>query len=79
MTRTFDEIMKTALDTCIKISTQSNEQNLYELVVVECMDIAGCDSGTLYLCRDDGLEFVNTKVLSCNINKGKNGKKIVIK
>ena len=76
MTRTFDEIMKTALDTCIKISTQSNEQNLYELVVVECMDIAGCDSGTLYLCRDDGLEFVNTKVLSCNINKGKNGKKI---
>ena len=55
MTRTFDEIMKTALDTCIKISTQSNEQDLYELVVVECMDIAGCDSGTLYLCRDDGL------------------------
>lgn len=68
--------MRKILDTGIALSKEKDRNKLLDMILDESMDIAGCDAGTLYICRDEKLYFQVMKTLSMHVDKGKNGEKI---
>ncbi len=60
----------------IEITTEKNKNHLLEKMLKKAMDISGCDAGTLYLCKDEHLEFKIMKTLSQSVSRGENGERI---
>lgn len=75
MEYTNSELMK-ILDTGIALSKEKDRNKLLDKILDESMSITHCDAGTLYVCRDDKLQFQVMKTLSMHIDQGKNGEKI---
>lgn len=69
------ELMK-ILDTGIALSKEKDRNRLLDKILTESMDIAHCDAGTLYICKEDKLYFQVMKTISMNVDKGRNGEKI---
>lgn len=72
---TNEAVMK-ILDTGIAMSKEKDRNKLLDKILDESISMAHCDAGTLYVCRDNALQFQVMKTLSLNVDKGKNGEKI---
>lgn len=67
--KTFDTI----LDIAISLSKETDKRAILNTILNESMNISGCDAGTLYILREDGLHFSLMKTVSQNIDKGGDG------
>ena len=64
------------LDIAISLTAEKNYSKLLEKLISECMDITGCDAGTLYILKEDKLEFMILRNNTMNVYKGGNGEPI---
>ena len=60
----------------IDLTTEKDRNKLLEKMLVKAMDISECDAGTLYLYRNNCLEFKIMKTLSMGVSQGEHGEKI---
>lgn len=70
-----DELMS-ILDTTLDISRSKDKTALLNLILTKSMEIAGCDAGTLYVLKEDGLYFKIMKTLSMGVDVGGKGEPI---
>ena len=61
------------VDTGTILMTEKDKERLLGLLLDSAMEITGCDAATLYLWRENGLEFARMKTLSMNISRGEGG------
>ena len=64
------------LNIAISLTAEKNYSKLLEMVISECMDITGCDAGTLYILKDNCLEFMILRNNTMNVYRGGNGEPI---
>ena len=64
------------LDIAISLTAERNYSKLLEKLISECMDITRSDAGTLYILKDDKLEFMILRNNTMNVYKGGNGEPI---
>lgn len=64
------------LDTTLAISREKDKTALLNLILTKSMDIARCDAGTLYVLKDNGLQFKIMKTLSMGVDMGGKGEPI---
>lgn len=60
----------------IALTTEKDKNRLLEMILWKAMQISNCDAGTLYLYKNDALEFKIMKTLSQNVSKGEDGEQI---
>lgn len=60
----------------IALTTEKDKNRLLEMILWKAMQISNCDAGTLYLYKNEVLEFKIMKTLSQNVSRGENGEKI---
>lgn len=65
--------IKRIIDTGVALSSMKDKNALFDMIIDACMEITECDGGTLYICKEDCLEFKIMKTVSLNIDKGKRG------
>lgn len=70
--------LETILDIGLALSMEKDKNKLFSLIISKSMEITGCDAGTLYIVKDNHLEFKIMKTLSQGIDKGGAGEKIDI-
>ena len=58
------------LDIGIALTAEKDHDKLLETILVGAMDISNCDGGTIYILRDNALEFKIMITRSMNILKG---------
>ncbi|MBN2117209.1 MAG: GAF domain-containing protein [Anaerolineales bacterium] len=64
----------------VALSAEKDFNRLLESLVIEAQDVTGADAGTLYLLKDNTLEFVIVRNGTLNINMGgTSGNKITFK
>ena len=64
------------LETGIALSKEKNQNLLLDKILSASMEIANCDAGTLYTCKDGSLFFKVMKTLSQKIDQGGDGEEI---
>jgi len=64
------------LNITISMSKEDDYSHLLESILDDGMDISNCDAGTLYLKKDDKLEFFFMVTKSLNVREGGVGKEI---
>ncbi len=74
MTITAD--LQRILDIAISLTAEKSYSKLLEKLISECMDISGCDAGTLYILRNKKLEFMILRNHTMNVYQGGNGEPI---
>ena len=62
--------LKQILDLGIIMSSEKNHMILLEKILNESMMISNCDGGTLYVCKDNMLNFFLFKTISKNVLSG---------
>lgn len=70
------EDMQRILDIAVKLTGTKDYAELLDDVLDDAMQISNCDAGTLYLLKDDKLEFMIVRNNSMNVNMGGNGEPI---
>jgi GAF domain-containing protein len=64
----------------VALSAERNFNRLLESLVIEAQDVTGADAGTLYLLKNDTLEFVIVRNATLGVNMGgTSGNKIAFK
>ncbi|MBR4343961.1 MAG: GAF domain-containing protein [Lachnospiraceae bacterium] len=74
MTITAD--LQRILDIAISLTAEKSYSKLLERLISECMDISGCDAGTLYIMRNNKLDFMILRNHTMNVYQGGNGEPI---
>ena len=64
------------LDIAISLTAEKSYSKLLDRLISECMEISGCDAGTLYILKDDKLEFMILRNHTMNVYRGGNGEPI---
>lgn len=64
------------LDIAISLTAEKSYSKLLDKLISECMEISGCDAGTLYILKDDKLEFMILRNHTMNVYRGGNGEPI---
>ena len=64
------------LNIAISLTAEKNYAKLLEKLISECMDITGCDAGTLYILKDNRLEFMIMRNNTMNVYLGGDGNPI---
>lgn len=70
------DLVNKILNMGVKLSKIRDKNRLFDEIIDLCMDAAGCDGGTLYICNGDSLEFKIMKTVSLGIDRGRNGEYI---
>ncbi len=65
-----EERLKKLIDLGIALSAERDHSRLIERILLEAKDLYDADGGTLYLLKDDGLQFVIMRNDSMNIAMG---------
>ena len=68
--------MQRILDIAISLTAEKSYPKLLDKLISECMEISGCDAGTLYLLKDDHLEFMILRNHTMKVYQGGNGEPI---
>ncbi|MBQ1825198.1 MAG: HD domain-containing protein [Firmicutes bacterium] len=68
--------LKRILDIAVSLTAEKKYSKLLEKLISECMEITNCDAGTLYILKDDKLEFMILRNNTMNVYKGGNGEPI---
>lgn len=68
--------LREVVEICTELSMVKDKHRLLEKMLIEAMNISECDAGTIYLYRDETLEFMVMKTLSMGVSNGENGEKI---
>lgn len=68
--------LKEMVDIGIELTTEKDRNRLLEKFIAKSMQIANCDAGTLYLYKNDMLEFKIMKTLSQGVSRGERGEVI---
>ena len=68
--------LKRILDIAVSLTAEKKYSKLLEKLISECMDITNCDAGTLYILKDEKLEFMILRNNTMNVYKGGNGEPI---
>lgn len=66
------------LDIGIALTAEKNPDKLLDIIISTAMELTNSDGGTLYIVRDNTLEFRIMKTVSKGINAGSMGEKIDI-
>ncbi|MCR5798496.1 MAG: GAF domain-containing protein [Lachnospiraceae bacterium] len=74
----YDHELQAILDITIALSAESDHNKLFNMILTKSMEISNCDAGTLYLLKDNKLEFRIMKTLSMNYDRGSDGSPIDI-
>ncbi len=64
------------LDIAISLTAEKSYPKLLDKLISECMELSGCDAGTLYLLKDDHLEFMILRNHTMKVYQGGNGEPI---
>ena len=64
------------LNICIELTSERDKSLLLSRLLDIAMEFTDCDGGTIYLKKDDTLEFMVMKTKSLGIDKGSKGEKI---
>ena len=64
------------LDIAVSLTAEKNYSKLLEKVISECMEITGSDAGTLYIIKDNKLEFMIMRNNTMKVYLGGNGEPI---
>lgn len=67
------EKLEKIVDTGTILMLEKDKERLLGLLLGCAMEITACDAATLYLWRENGLEFARMKTLSLNISQGEGG------
>ena len=70
------EDLQKILDIAISLTAEKSYSKLLEKIIGECMDISNCDAGTLYILKNDSLEFMILRNNKMGVYKGGNGEPI---
>lgn len=68
--------LKRILDIAVSLTAEKSYSKLLEKLISECMEISGCDAGTLYILRNKKLEFMILRNHTMNVYQGGNGEPI---
>ena len=68
--------LKRILDIAVSLTAEKNYSKLLEKLISECMDITGSDAGTLYILKDNKLEFMIMRNNTMNVYRGGDGEPI---
>ena len=68
--------LKRILDIAINLTAEKNYSKLLDYLLSECMELSGCDAGTLYILKDDKLEFMILRNNTMNVYRGGEGEPI---
>lgn len=68
--------LREMVDVGIALTTEKKRERLLSLILAKAMELSNCDAGTLYLYKDNALEFKIMKTYSQDISQGENGEKI---
>ena len=68
--------LQALLDISIALSAEKDYNKLFNMIITKSMEISNCDAGTLYLLKDDKLEFKIMKTLSMGYDRGSDGSPI---
>ena len=60
----------------IELTSEKDKNKLLEKLLATAMHISGCDAGTLYLYKNQTLEFKIMKTKSQGVSRGENGERI---
>ncbi len=66
------------LDIALNLTAEKNYSTLLDSILSEAMEIANCDAGTLYIIRNDKLEFMIMRNKSMGVYQGGNGEPIAM-
>ena len=72
------EALLQVVDVGIALATEKNSGRLLTLILDTAMRLSNCDAGTLYLYRDNMLEFCLRKTISQQIDEGADGRHIAL-
>ncbi|KAB2953670.1 GAF domain-containing protein [Heliorestis acidaminivorans] len=72
------EQVKDLLHIGIALSSEKNHDHLLELIVTEARRITAADAGTLYLCRDECLQFKIIQNETMQVFQGGNGEEVTL-
>lgn len=64
------EELKEIIDVGITLTTEKNKIRLIESILEKAIKLSNCDAGTLYLYRNDRLEYMVRKIVSQGIVEG---------
>ena len=64
------------LDIAISLTAEKSYSKLLENIISECMELSNCDAGTLYILKDNKLEFMILRNHTMNVYRGGNGEPI---
>lgn len=70
------EDMERILELGLELTAQKDYALLLEKIISEAMEISVCDAGTLYILKDDRLEFMILRNHTMGVYKGGNGEPI---
>lgn len=70
------EDMERILELGLELTAQKDYSRLLEKIIGEAMEISSCDAGTLYILRDDMLDFMILRNHTLGVYKGGNGEPI---
>lgn len=68
--------LKKILDIAISLTAEKDYSRLLEKLISECMEITCSDAGTLYILKENRLEFMILRNNTMNVYKGGDGKPI---
>lgn len=71
-----NEDMQRILDIAVKLAGTRNYAELLDDVLDDAMQISNCDAGTLYLLKNNRLEFMIVRNNTMQVNQGGNGEPI---
>lgn len=66
------------LDIALTLTSEQNYSKLLDDILSEAMEIANCDAGTLYIIRNNKLEFMIMRNKSLGVYQGGNGEPIAM-
>ena len=64
------------LNIAISLTAEKSYSKLLEKLIGECMEISNCDAGTLYILKNDRLEFMILRNNTMEVFRGGNGEPI---
>ena len=68
--------LKRILDIAISLTAEKSYSKLLEKLIGECMEISNCDAGTLYILKNNSLEFMILRNNKMGVYRGGNGEPI---
>lgn len=72
---TYDDFLK-IMNIGIELTTENDKNKLLAGILQKGMEITNCDAGTLYLYKENALQFKIMKTLSMGVSRGEDGEEI---